>query len=1042
MLITRIYRFFEKFFEIHPREFQLVQFAFSYATILSIFYILCATVGETLFLSHFDAKSLQELLPWIYISIALVSILVAWGYDRLNDIVPRRNLMIGAPLFFAMSILLFRYVIYVTNGHHAVYFGLVVWLEASALFMMALFFSYTGDLFSPRDARRLYGYIVIGMALGPLLGGILVVILLPYIAVVDFLYVLALTLLLGLLPAYRISVIATPYQLKVPKKSTHQPTLKALFSNKYIRLVFLIFFLSAMCNVVADYQMLSIAGQTLNEEEIADFFAKFFGYMGFLQLLIELFLARWLLQRFGVLKNLFTLPVLLLISGLSFLVHPNLFLAAAVNFVFLSMSDTLDLLSKELLFLPLSTRLRIRSQNLANGMLSAGGKILSGLILFLFALIQAPITIYAILLIVVVLIWIGTIIYLIPQYKSSLALSLSHTLFSADLKNALLDFRRLFNSKDNDDVLKNCLAISPPEKQIFLLNLLPDIAFKRLKSDLLKLTRSNNEQVVRLSLRFIAQQGDKEDRKLLQSFFDDARPQVQATAILAYSQLGQEESLPTIKPYMRSSHRPACVASIVGSFCYGSEQGRQLAEPYLVDLLKTDRISAAQVMSQITNIYDDWKFELNHLLLDKDENIRRAAIVACREAPDELFLPNLMLNLTENISLRLLIYDALCAMPAASIPKIKRLFYDPEQHEIARVFLLRSLGNIESPESIALILDVLIARPSQVLLITACQALQKILFEGKVRRESEFLIEECREKFHVTLLALRQAYQEMGNASPAIKQLFRDTIYFYSGIFFTLLGVQYGIKELAKITELLVGFDEIKVANNLELLEVVLPHKLFLRVIELVTPPIVGITFTRESVSQKKIDALLSMDEWVRCLALFYMKFKTGSENLKEILMSDQDKQLLERIDTIILLKQIELFSSIPANYLIGLAEIVHDEIFSAGEKIFNEGEVGDSMYLICSGQVSIRHGSKEIAQLGSGESIGEMAILDKLPRSATAVVLEETKLLRIDAKDFDDILVTHPEIAQCLLKILSLRLRKMISNTEIVQPRELSLND
>lgn len=998
MLKTKIYHFFEKFFDIRASEFKLVQLAFIYLTTLSLFYIVGSTVGTTLFLSHIGAQAIQKLLPLMYISIAITTILVTWCYDKLSARIARRKLIISTTLFFAITILLFRQVIYFTGGNSALYFTLMVWLEVCAVFIIILFFSYMGDYFNSRDARRLYGYIAIGSALGPLLGGVLVTFLVAHIAVSDLLYVCAILLILSILLAYSMSLVAIPQQQKSSEVAAQPPALKTLLANRHISLAFLIAFLGVMSYILANYQMLNIAGRTFSEVQLADFFAKFFGYVGFAQLLIELIFAGWLLRRFGVLKNLFVLPVSFLLTSVCFTIQPTLFFAVAINFTFLTLSETLDLLSRELLFLPLPTRMRIRSQALATGVLCAGGKIIGGIVLILFALIQAPIIFYNVLLVVVISIWILAIIFLVPEYKMSVAHSISDSLYSADLKNMLGELQRLFSSKEYDDVLKKILATALPEKQFFLLKLLPSVALFRLKPEIVKLTKSPNEQLVIFALQTIAGYGDEANKLLLQSFLGDSRALVQTAAIIAYSQL--------------------CL----------KEQGQQLVDQHLLKLLKTDRVMVAGVMGQVANIYDRWRFELNKLLVDENELVRSAAIIACRECPDVLFLPNLILNLEVNRSLRTSIRETLFTMPVTTAPEIKHLFYCSDQQEIVCSYLLRVLGNIDGPEATTVILDVLQNRRSQMLLVAACQALQKLLYARKINQKSLLIIVRCREALQDTLLVLRQAYQEMGAMPSTFRQLFGDTIYFYSAIFFILLGVQYGVRELAKVTGILFDADQTKLANNLELLEVVLPRKLFLIAVKLVTPSIVDFTFTSENISQQNIQALVNMDPWVRALTLYGLKFNTAPTILREYTMTNIDQQLFERIDTIVLLKQVELFSSIPANYLIGLAEIVHEETFNAKEYIFNEGDNGDSLYLVAHGRVSVRRGEKEIAQLGVGECIGEMAILDKLPRSASAVALEETKLLRIYATDFDEIAITHPEIALCLLKILSRRLRKMLA--------------
>jgi CRP/FNR family cyclic AMP-dependent transcriptional regulator len=108
---------------------------------------------------------------------------------------------------------------------------------------------------------------------------------------------------------------------------------------------------------------------------------------------------------------------------------------------------------------------------------------------------------------------------------------------------------------------------------------------------------------------------------------------------------------------------------------------------------------------------------------------------------------------------------------------------------------------------------------------------------------------------------------------------------------------------------------------------------------------------------------------------------------------------------------------------------------FSAGEVLFREGERGDEMYVIQSGLVRIAKrvgsGYRSLATLGRGEFIGEMAILNGRPRSATALVLEDARCLVIGAATLEQMLSANTEIALRLVKKLA---RRLDSADEMIQ--------
>jgi CRP-like cAMP-binding protein len=107
-----------------------------------------------------------------------------------------------------------------------------------------------------------------------------------------------------------------------------------------------------------------------------------------------------------------------------------------------------------------------------------------------------------------------------------------------------------------------------------------------------------------------------------------------------------------------------------------------------------------------------------------------------------------------------------------------------------------------------------------------------------------------------------------------------------------------------------------------------------------------------------------------------------------------------------------------------------HVKEFGPGEIIFKETDPGREMYVIISGKVEIqksttRTASKTLTVLGSGDIFGEMAIIDKKKRSATAVTLEPTKLLVLDETLFEATLERNPDFARKMIRILSERLRR-----------------
>ena len=101
----------------------------------------------------------------------------------------------------------------------------------------------------------------------------------------------------------------------------------------------------------------------------------------------------------------------------------------------------------------------------------------------------------------------------------------------------------------------------------------------------------------------------------------------------------------------------------------------------------------------------------------------------------------------------------------------------------------------------------------------------------------------------------------------------------------------------------------------------------------------------------------------------------------------------------------------------------------AAGEHIFREGASGDTLYVITAGTVRIYEGdlqdAVELEELGPGEFFGEMAIVQKAPRCASAQAVEACTLLPYTLGDIETLVVDRPGIAVRIIEILSQRLAK-----------------
>jgi putative two-component system response regulator len=129
-----------------------------------------------------------------------------------------------------------------------------------------------------------------------------------------------------------------------------------------------------------------------------------------------------------------------------------------------------------------------------------------------------------------------------------------------------------------------------------------------------------------------------------------------------------------------------------------------------------------------------------------------------------------------------------------------------------------------------------------------------------------------------------------------------------------------------------------------------------------------------------------------------------------------------------------EVLGCLPGHALDGLAERARPRRYAAGETVFEEGSPGDSMHLVVSGALEVRRteGAERyvLAELRAGQAFGELAVLDRTPRTATVVAVADSETVQIGAEDLDRVLAAHPESVRQMLGVLA---RLLIEEKELV---------
>jgi len=171
-----------------------------------------------------------------------------------------------------------------------------------------------------------------------------------------------------------------------------------------------------------------------------------------------------------------------------------------------------------------------------------------------------------------------------------------------------------------------------------------------------------------------------------------------------------------------------------------------------------------------------------------------------------------------------------------------------------------------------------------------------------------------------------------------------------------------------------------------------------------------------------------------------------GKDNITSVVVRIQpeaDEHRSERMTEVRLkldtLRAIPLFKYLTYKGLVKVMNITESRRFRAGQVIFEEDKRGEEFYVIIRGRVRVTKGETNLAELGPGGHFGEMALVDKSPRSAGVTAVEDVVALVIQRPQFFEIMRRDPVLAVKLMwsfiQVLNTLLR--MSNNELLVSRE-----
>jgi cyclic nucleotide-binding protein/HEAT repeat protein len=161
-------------------------------------------------------------------------------------------------------------------------------------------------------------------------------------------------------------------------------------------------------------------------------------------------------------------------------------------------------------------------------------------------------------------------------------------------------------------------------------------------------------------------------------------------------------------------------------------------------------------------------------------------------------------------------------------------------------------------------------------------------------------------------------------------------------------------------------------------------------------------------------------DPWIRACADLVAVANEGGTMTKSV-------AVLPLMERVLFLRKVPLFAELPPPDLQPIAGIAQEQTFADGEAIAEQGDPGDAMYIIVSGEVAVvvrgDAGERVVAVRPSGEVVGEMAVITSEPRMAGLVARGPVRVLSIERRQFESILRERPGTSLGVIRVLCHRL-------------------
>lgn len=822
---SRLDALLDSAFGIRPGEARRALLMFTLLLVIVSAVIVGRTVRDALVLARYPINQ----LPFMYVGVALCVSLAAYGYSRVADI-RRRDATFKASLGLAVAAYTTAWgLLYTEQAGVWMYPTLYMLVEIVAMLSVVQFWTFANDIYSAREAKRLFGFIGAGGVLASILIGFFVGSFAKILGPGNLLLFAAALLVIGVVCVSKIAAGAT-HELDGLLKRPRGPRFGLasesgrILHSRHLQIIAGMVLITILTVTLVDYQFKRITHEHFggDEHQMASFFGFFYAATGLLSTVIQFVITGRILRQAGIVLALLVLPVTLLGGVLALLAVP---LIPAIVAVALTKGAehtfryTINDATMQLLYVPVPTHQRGRAKAFIDGILKPTAIGLSGLLILGLARVFGEQDVAMDLAFIDLVLLAGWLI-LVFSIRSEYVRSLLETLRSRRLS---MDGSWMLSTDDTTKkALKSALASPSEADVIHALELVKGMDMD-LGEHVPNLLDHPSETVRTTTLRLLERKPDTRKLRMIESRLHDPADEVRAAAVAAYCALSGAQSLRAILPSLEDPSATVRAAAVAGLVRYGGIDGVLAAAETLKKLFHAPepetRAVGARVLAdiQVQSFYQP----LLELLEDPALSVRLAAIEAAGTMGSPELVPRLLQKLKDRETSRAA-RRALVAYGDTVEPVLLSVLRNREEDPEIRRGIPDILARIGGPKAFAVILRQLKTDDRRLRTALAKAA-------SRMRERIPHLELDVELLHEITALEIQAAYQDlavMEDLGLTQASLLGEALYVRSkgriGLIFRLLEIRYPPRTIQLIYTNLDSENKAIRANAVELADNVL----------------------------------------------------------------------------------------------------------------------------------------------------------------------------------------------------------------------------